>query len=84
MTTVEFNPFDPGLLSDPYPTYAAVREAGAVAPVSLMGGAAWAVSRHAEVTACLRRHADFSSDVMAFGAAEGDRWLKIWNELFLK
>src|SRR4051794_21165507 len=39
-----------------------------------MGGAACAVSRHAEVTACLRRHGDFSSDVMAFGGV-GDRTL---------
>jgi cytochrome P450 len=74
VTTVEFNPFDSALLSDPYPVYAGLREAGSVTRVSLMGGAACAVSRHAEVTACLRRHGDFSSDVMSFGGV-GDRSL---------
>ncbi|RJL27219.1 cytochrome P450 [Bailinhaonella thermotolerans] len=47
----KFDVFDPALLDDPYPTYARLREAGALCRA---GPATWAVTRHAEVTALLR------------------------------
>ena len=33
--TVRFNPFDPGFIDDPYPTYAALRRDAPVARVDL-------------------------------------------------
>ncbi|MBB6347784.1 cytochrome P450 [Nonomuraea muscovyensis] len=47
----KFDAFDPEVLDDPYPTYARLREAGALCRG---GPATWVVTRHAEVAGLLR------------------------------
>jgi cytochrome P450 len=51
MRPPRFDLTDPALLDDPYPAYARMRDAGALAAG---GPGQWLVSRHAEVTALLR------------------------------
>jgi cytochrome P450 len=46
-----FNPFDPDVQDDPYPTYATLRAAG---PLCRFGPGSWGVTRHADVTALQR------------------------------
>ncbi|RKR86950.1 cytochrome P450 [Micromonospora pisi] len=48
------SPFDAAFVADPYPTYAALREAGPVHQVTLPDGSAvWLVTRYADVRAAL-------------------------------
>jgi len=54
-----FNPSDPTLLADPYPTYARLRTDAPVA--YLPENDMWVVSRHADVSRVLRETAVFSS-----------------------
>jgi cytochrome P450 len=44
----KFDAFDPAVLHDPYPTYAALRAAG---PLCRFGPGSWGVTRHADVVA---------------------------------
>ncbi|GAA3734107.1 cytochrome P450 [Salinactinospora qingdaonensis] len=46
-----FNPLDPVVLDDPYPTYADMRQRGRLCRV---GPAAWGVTRHADVASLVR------------------------------
>jgi len=46
-----FNPLDPAVLDDPYPTYAELRAAG---PLCRFGPGSWGVTRHADVVALQR------------------------------
>jgi cytochrome P450 len=53
MTTTlppKFDPYDPAVLDDPYPTYARLREAG---PLCRGGPAQWVVPRYADVAALI-------------------------------
>jgi len=45
------NPFDPGVLEDPYPTYRELRDAGPVCRVAPTG---WGITRYSDVAALLR------------------------------
>ena len=63
MSDLHYNPFDPELRRDPYPTYARLR---AEAPVfEAPGLGLFVVSRHRDVTAVLRDAGSYSSS--AFG-----------------
>ncbi|GAA3734118.1 cytochrome P450 [Salinactinospora qingdaonensis] len=46
-----FDPLDPEIMRDPYPTYERLRAAG---PLCRVGPASWGVTRHADVAALLR------------------------------
>jgi cytochrome P450 len=67
-----FDVLDPGLAEDPYPTYARLREAGAVCRA---GPATWAVVRYQEAAALLRdprlRHESVESIERPHLVAEG-------------
>ena len=58
-----YDPLDPLLREDPYPSYAALRREAPVYQVPGLG--IWAVSRHADVIAVLRSPERFSSAAMA-------------------
>jgi cytochrome P450 len=63
VTTIGYDPFAAGVQRDPYPHYA---ELLADAPVyAVPGRGMWAISRHADVGAALRRPDIFSSSIMA-------------------
>jgi cytochrome P450 len=59
MSSVSYDPFDPQVLSDPYPYYAALRRAAPVYPVASLD--LKVVSRHADAEQVLRRPDLFSS-----------------------
>lgn len=59
MTALHYDPFDPALIADPYPTYARLRDEAPVYRVPERDY--WVLSRHADVTAAFRDHATFSS-----------------------
>jgi cytochrome P450 len=70
--TAEFDPSDPALVDNPYPTYARLRREAPV--LYLPGHDVWIVSRYADVTSVLRDPATFSSAVGMspdFGAGTG-------------
>jgi cytochrome P450 len=78
-----FDPTDPGLIADPYPRLAALREAGAVHRHEELDR--WLVTRHADVRACLRdrrlgrnfRHVGTGAE---FKAKPLDpRWQAFWD-----
>ncbi|MDQ1403338.1 MAG: hypothetical protein QOG03_1654 [Actinomycetota bacterium] len=56
---VAFDPYDPAVIDDPYPSYAALRADEPVHRSEVAG--AWILSRHADVSAALRDPATFSS-----------------------
>ncbi|MFI5485953.1 cytochrome P450 [Micromonospora echinaurantiaca] len=56
-----FDPTDPAIADDPYPSYARLRRKAPV--LHLPAADVWAVSRHADVAAVLRDPATFSSKV---------------------
>lgn len=62
--TVEYDPYDPGVIANPYPLYARMREAGAVHHVE---DRAWMVCRYADVQRVLRDTTTFSSAAMGKG-----------------
>lgn len=59
MSGLLYDPFDPAVLADPYPYYAALRRVGAVHPVPSLGMKV--VCRHADAASVLRRPETFSS-----------------------
>jgi cytochrome P450 len=60
--------FQPSLLQDPYPTYAAWQ---AESPIWRdEGSGAWVLTRHDDVRAVLKNSADYSSDAMGGGGAQ--------------
>jgi cytochrome P450 len=62
---VTFEPFDPAIFDDPYPTYARLR-----AEAPLFRGPThrfWTLSRHADIKAALADHRRFSSDLRRGG-----------------
>jgi cytochrome P450 len=64
-TAVSFQPFDPGFLNDPYPHYAALREA---VPVERHEFGFWALWRHVDVTEMLKARLSVEdSNVTSFG-----------------
>ena len=66
---VSFNPFDPAFRADPYPAYARLREADPVhrSPLGFV-----VLTRYADVQACYRDPAIFTSDkTVEFGAKFG-------------
>jgi cytochrome P450 len=65
VTLVDYDPFDPGVIADPYPWYAELRASSPVRFVEQHG--VWAVSRYADVLHVLRDPATFSSAPMAAG-----------------
>ncbi|MFE2865128.1 cytochrome P450 [Embleya sp. NPDC059259] len=66
--------FDDATLSDPYPTYARLRELGPV--VRLEAHGVWALPRHAGVAAALRDPATYSSErALALTDPVNDRFL---------
>ena len=75
MGEILYDPFDPGVLADPYPHYAALRRAAAVHAVPALGMKV--VCRHAEAESVLRRpdlyssspYQDFIRAAMELGAA---------------
>jgi cytochrome P450 len=58
---LQFDPFDPSVKANPYPFYAALRREAPVFHVAARG--MWAVSRHADVAAALKRPDVFSSSI---------------------
>lgn len=56
-----FDPFDPAIRNDPYPTYRALRHGD---PVHEMDGGGFAISRHADIREALSRPDLFSSAAM--------------------
>lgn len=60
--------FDPGFLSNPYPTYAWLRDNS---PVHHLGGDFWAVSRHDDIVHVLRTPTVFSSELGYSGMLGG-------------
>lgn len=58
---LQFDPFDPAVKANPYPFYAALRRQAPVFHVAAKG--MWAVSRHADVAAALKRPDVFSSSI---------------------
>lgn len=78
---------DPTFLADPYPTYAALREAGPIHWSEEFFGGAWLLTRHADVEAVLRDVARFSAQrtggwVMQSVAAR--RELKGFQQLYAR
>jgi cytochrome P450 len=78
---------DAAFLADPYPTYAALREAGPIHWSEEFFGGAWLLTRHADVEAVLRDSARFSAQrtggwVMQSVAAR--RELKGFQQLFAR
>lgn len=78
---------DDAFLADPYPTYAALREAGPIHWSEEFFGGAWLLTRHADVEAVLRDVARFSAQrtggwVMRSVAAR--RELKGFQQLFAR
>ena len=78
---------DAAFLADPYPTYAALREAGPIHWSTEFFGGAWLLTRHADVEAVLRDSARFSAQrtggwVMQSDAAR--RELKGFQQLFAR
>ncbi len=78
---------DAAFLADPYPTYAALREAGPIHWSEEFFGGAWLLTRHADVAAVLRDSARFSAQrtggwVMQSQAARGE--LKGFQQLFAR
>lgn len=74
----DFDPFDPGVLADPYPSYATVRDREGLTRLPIFD--AWLVARHDDVTAVLRQHRTYSSALgmgdlarMAFDDRSGGR-----------
>jgi len=65
VTLVDYDPFDPGVIADPYPWYAELRAGSPVRFVEQHG--VWAVSRYADVLHVLRDPATYSSAPMAAG-----------------
>src|SRR5579859_5306463 len=66
-----FNPEDPAVIEDPYPTYARLRER---ASLWRFGPRQWAVSRYADVAALLRARrlgSGFPSDFYRYSVGEG-------------
>lgn len=59
MSGILYDPFDPAVLADPYPTYAALRRASAVHEVPSLGMKV--VCRYADAVSVLRRPESFSS-----------------------
>jgi cytochrome P450 len=59
----DYDPFAPEVQRDPYPHYARLRQQAPVHAVP--GRGMWAVSRHADVSAALKRPDLFSSSIMA-------------------
>ncbi len=62
---VAYDPFDPAVLADPYPSYRELRER---APVYETAAGFYAVARHEDVLAVLRNPAGYSSSAMNFSA----------------
>ena len=60
--SVRYDPFDPALRADPYPTYRALRDADGLHWAEPTG--AWVVSRFSDVQHVLRSPELFSSDAM--------------------
>jgi cytochrome P450 len=67
MSTVKIDLFDPTFLTDPYPTYAWLREHS---PVHHLGGRYWLVARHDDV-ARLLRDTDVYSSELGYGGMMG-------------
>lgn len=61
--TVAYDPLDPAVQEDPYPTYARLRRVAPVYHVESLD--AYAVSRHADVRRVMQDHRTFSSEAMA-------------------
>ncbi len=57
--TLDLDPFDPAFLADPFAAHPALRDAGAVVWLSVIG--CFAMARHGEVQAALKDHATFVS-----------------------
>ncbi len=62
---LDFDPFDPAVIADPYPSYARLRDEAPVHHVEARD--AWMVSRYSGVQHVLRDTATFSSSAMAAG-----------------
>ncbi len=78
---------DAAFLADPYPTYAALREAGPIHWSEEFFGGAWLLTRHADVETVLRDSARFAAQrtggwVMQSAAAR--RELKGFQQLFAR
>jgi cytochrome P450 len=78
---------DAAFLADPYPTYAALRDAGPIHWSEEFFGGAWLLTRHADVEAVLRDSVRFSAQrtggwVMQSPAARSD--LKGFQQLFAR
>ncbi len=78
---------DAAFRTDPYPTYAALREAGPIHWSEEFFGGAWLLTRHADVEAVLRDSVRFSAQrtggwVMQSRAARGE--LKDFQQLFAR
>lgn len=78
---------DAAFLADPYPTYAALREAGPIHWSEEFFGGAWLLTRHADVEAVLRDASHFSAQrtggwVMQSKAARSE--LKGFQQLFAR
>ena len=78
---------DAAFLADPYPSYAALREAGPIHWSDEFFGGAWLLTRHADVEAVLRDTARFSAQrtggwVMQSRAARGE--LMDFQQLFAR
>lgn len=71
MRTLDVDPFSDEVLTDPWPAYRALRDAGPA--VRLAGYDTWAIGRHADVRTALLDHATFSS-------AEGVGYEPVLNE----
>lgn len=67
--SVDYNPFDPATIEDPYPVYRELREAAAVHHLEAFG--LWAVCRYDDVVAVLR-------DPKTFSSADG------WGRIFMQ
>jgi len=64
-----YDPFDPAVLHDPYPSYRALR---AQAPAYETPAGFWAVSRYDDVQSVLKNPTSFSSAAMNFSASRAD------------
>jgi 4-methoxybenzoate monooxygenase (O-demethylating) len=73
--TLDVDPYDPGVLADPYPFYERIRNAGPV--VYLPRYKTYALARHAEIQTALQKWQNFTS---AYGVGIGDiRKGELWR-----
>ncbi|HWI10003.1 MAG TPA: cytochrome P450, partial [Burkholderiaceae bacterium] len=78
---------DAAFLADPYPTYAALREAGPIHWSEEFFGGAWLLTRHADVEAVLRDAARFSAQRTGGWVMRSDvarRELRGFQQLFAR